>query len=244
MDKNNSYFILSGFISLSLFALVLSMFMYMLFSSSKIKTFALKKDNYISISLEVVDIPTKKVQKPIVVPKEEIVSTPEVQEVKDVDINDLFSDVWTKEIKIKKKKPKPLNNKRLELIKKKIKTKDTSKQKQTHEEVVKNEAEVISQNNKKSTSGDEVNEYLAKIQAIVYKYFYPPNNSQGHSVRAVIKLSAIGKVMDFRILNYSANEALNEECDKIKDRLKGVLFPTNPQNRSSTTVVNITSDKN
>jgi len=62
-------------------------------------------------------------------------------------------------------------------------------------------------------------------------------------VKAVIELSAYGKVLDFRILTYSGNEALNQECDLIKDRLIGVLFPSNPQQKSFKTIVNITSDK-
>ena len=55
---------------------------------------------------------------------------------------------------------------------------------------------------------------------------------QGNSVTAVIELSSIGKVIDFRILTYSDNEALNRECDNIKDRLDNVLFPENPSGRS------------
>ena len=49
--------------------------------------------------------------------------------------------------------------------------------------------------------------------------------------------------MDFRILTYSANPELNQECDKIKARLKGVVFPSNPDNRSFTRAINIISDK-
>jgi len=88
-----------------------------------------------------------------------------------------------------------------------------------------------------TSSGSEVNEYLAKIQALVYKYFNVPPNSEGYSVMAYIELNSIGKVMDFRILNYSANDALNSEVDKIKNRLKSVVFPINPQNRSFNTKV-------
>ncbi|MBL4730855.1 MAG: TonB C-terminal domain-containing protein [Sulfurimonas sp.] len=97
--------------------------------------------------------------------------------------------------------------------------------------------------NKKTSSGDEVNEYLAKIQAIVYKHFIPPANSEGNSVKVVIELSTYGKLLDFRIIQDSSNQALNLECAKIKDRLRGVLFPMNPEGKSSRTVVNIISDK-
>jgi len=254
MARNNSYFAISGFISLSLFIFFLSLFFMMIFSSPKINTFALKKDDYISISLELINTTTTKTKKDVEVIKEEIevpkkeVVTPKedaqsVEEVKNIDIDDLFSDVWTKDINVKKVKKK-VDNKRLELINKKIKTKKNNSVKPSSSNASNSESETSSDKNKKSSSGDEVNEYLAKIQAIVYKYFYPPNNSQGHTVKAVIELNAIGKIIDFRILSYSSNQALNQECDKIKDRLVGVLFPKNPQNRSSSTIVNITSDKN
>ncbi len=241
MARDNSYFIVSGLISLSLFTFFLTLFIYMMFSSTKINTYALKKDNFISISLETVNIATKPQKKETIVPQKELQSVPEVKEV---DIGNLFSDVWTKDIKIKKKKKKVTNNKRLDLIKKKIKTKDKNNNIPKSEKIMKSESDLISDKAKKSSSGDEVNEYLAKIQAIVYKYFYPPNNSQGHTVKAIIELSAIGKVLDFRVLTYSSNQALNEECDKIQARLLGVLFPSNPQSQSSSTIVNITSDKN
>lgn len=240
MARNNSYFFLSGLISLALFAIVLSLFFLMMFSASKINTYALKKDDFISVSLEVVSTPMKKIEKEVIEIKEDTVA----EEVKEVDIGNLFSDVWTKDISIEKKKPKPVDNKRLELIQKKIKTsKDNVAQKQ--EEIINNnEATVTDTDSKKNSSANEVNEYLAKIQAIVYKYFEPPANSQGHTVKAMIELSAIGKVQDFRILTYSSNQALNLECDKIKTRLSGVLFPKNPEGVTSKTIVNITSDKN
>ena len=117
MAKENSYFILSGLISFSLFILFLSLFFIMMFSSSKIDTYALTKDNYISISLDMVTTPTKELKKEIFIPVEESQS---IVESKDVDVGDLFSDVWTKDIKITKKKIKQ-DNKRLELIRKKIK---------------------------------------------------------------------------------------------------------------------------
>ena len=186
-------------------------------------------------------MPTKTIKKEVVVQKEEVEV---VQEVKEVDIGNLFSDVWTKDIKIEKKKIKKVDNKRLELIQKKIKKSENNTLESKEKAINNDEALVIDSQSKKSSSADEVNEYLAKIQAIVYKYFKPPENSEGHTVKAMIELSAIGKVQDFRILTYSSNTALNEECKKIKSRLLGILFPRNPEGKSSNTIVNITSDKN
>jgi protein TonB len=92
-----------------------------------------------------------------------------------------------------------------------------------------------------NSSANEVNEYFAKIQNIVYKYFYPPQNSQGNTVKAVIKLGALGKVLDFRILQYSSSIDLNNECDQIKQRLSSVVFPVNPKNRFGSYTILLTS---
>jgi protein TonB len=95
--------------------------------------------------------------------------------------------------------------------------------------------------NKNSSTADQVNGYLAKIQAIVYQYFQVPSNSQGNSVKTVIELNSLGKVIDFRVLTYSANESLNSEVDRIRERLKYVVFPKNPQNKSSRTIIILVS---
>ncbi len=240
MVNNNSYFYISGFISISLFIFFASLIVFMMFTSSKVDIFALKKDNYISISIELPKIQTTTKKKSVVIP----IVQESVVESKEVNIDDLFSDVWTKKIKkIKKDKPK-VDNKRLQEIGRKSKKIDKKSVKPIVEKVNSNNAIQKSDDSQKDSTANEVNEYLAKIQALVYENFNPPPNSQGYSVKAVIELSSIGKVMDFRILNYSTSSSLNDECDKIKQRLMGVLFPINPQKKSFTTIVNIRSDKN
>jgi len=62
-------------------------------------------------------------------------------------------------------------------------------------------------------------------------------NTQGQSVKTVIELDPFGKVLDFRVLQYSQSSVLNEEVDKMKERLLHVVFPLNPQHQNSTTVV-------
>jgi len=239
MVRNNNFFLISGFISISLFIFVLFIFIHMLFSSNNIKTFALKKDNYISVSL---DFSMPKIHKHKKNIKSDIkinnsISTPD----EEVDVGNLFNNVWTKSIDKKKTKKKKTNNKRLQEIQKRVKTlknndvKDISKIVEDMDKVSSDEKDVS------ASTSNEVNEYLAKIQALVYEHFFPPQNSQGYSVKAVIELNSIGKVMDFRILNYSANTGLNEECDRVKNRLMGVVFPINPQNRSGNYIIILTS---
>ena len=236
MVNNNSYFYISGFISISLFVFFASLIMFMMFSSPKIDIYALKKDNYISISMDVPKLQTSN-KKNIVIP----VVEQSIVEPNDVSVDDLFSDVWTKNIKKKKKIEKKIDNKRLQEIGKRSKNIDKKSVKEVLDKVDNSNVKEKTDESQNLSTANAVNEYLAKIQALVYENFVPPQNSQGHSVKAVIELSSIGKVMDFRILNYSANSSLNDECDKIKDRLMGVLFPANPKNRSGNYIIMLTS---
>ena len=211
----------------------------MLFSAAKITTFAMQKDKFISVSIDIPKTVTKAVHKKVITPKEESQSK---AEKKEVDIGNLFSQVVTKDI-TKKKEVEKFDNKRMEEIQKTVETKTENKVESVLEKINNIDAAKIDTEDNPTSTAEEVNEYLAKIQALVYKYFNPPKNSEGNTVRAVIELSALGKVIDFRIMNYSSNQALNRECDMIKTRLMGVLFPVNPENKSSITIVNITSDK-
>ncbi|MBU0721229.1 TonB C-terminal domain-containing protein [bacterium] len=238
MVKNNTLFFISGFISILLFTFFLFLFMYMMFSSNTIDMYAFKKDEYISISLEVPEIVQKTTKKSVEAPLTKEIS---VSETKEVDIEDLFSDVWTKDIKKSKiTKPKQ-DNKRIQEIQKRIKTTKKNEVNTLSEKINNLDSIKSDEENKQESTSSEVNEYLAKIHALVYQNFSVPQNSQGHTVKAVIKLSPIGKVMDFRILNYSANVALNTEADKIKARLASVVFPRNPQNKSGNYIILLTS---
>ena len=227
MADNNRYFYISGLLSFSLFALFFLLFLMMAFSATKIKSYALHKNDFISISLDAIQTKervSKKSVSPIIKPIQKPADIPS----ENIDVNDLFSDVWTKKITKKKEKPKDL--KRIAQLQQQL---PLSK---------KNVAEVTEEKQVPSSSNaEEVNEYLAKIQAIVYEHFNVPPNSQGNSVKAVIELNSLGQLLDFRILTYSSNDALNEEVDRIKKRLLNVVFPINKQNKSTKTIVILTS---
>jgi protein TonB len=228
---NNKYFILSGFISLCLFLIFLFLFIYMLFVQSKEKLYALEKKNYVTISL-VVENQKNKEKKENTAPKPS--SMQSEHKAENIDVNDLFSDVWTP--KAKELQQKKVNAKRLDDIAKKLKILKKEKHSQLSKKV-KNIQNSDLKEQHTASAANEVNEYLAKIQAIVYEHFHVPPNTQGESVKTVIELDPLGKMKDFRVLQYSKSEALNSEVDKIKERLKNVIFPKNPYNRSSRTVV-------
>lgn len=211
------------------------MFIVMLMSNSKIKSYALKKDNYISISLDTSipqTIKNLKVEEKII---EKATKTIE----SDLSIDDLFSDVSTKAIK--KKKINKIDNKRFQEIIKRTKTSKLNKVDTINEKINSIQDSKITKKTKQNSTADEVNEYLAKIQAIIYKNFNPPQNTQGKTAKVIIELSAIGKMLDFRVLSPSDNEDFNKEVSKIKNRLKDTLFPSNPDNKTFSLITIITS---
>jgi len=233
MDNKANYFLVSGLLSISLFLLVLVLFIYMMFVEKENKIYALTKDKFIAVSIVLPKEPEAATHKKSLSKQSASIQSTTPQ---NIDVNDLFSDVWTQKITHKKKKRK-VNSKRIQDIVKKINTAKNNSVESITDKIEKLDAREADKNQQQSSSGNEVNEYLAKIQAIVYQHFHVPSNSEGNSVKTVIELDSLGRMTDFRILNYSSNEALNEEVDKIKERLKNVVFPKNPQNRSSRTIV-------
>ena len=234
MGNNERYFYLSGLLSFTLFTLFAALFLLLLFKSSNTSSYGMKKEKFISVSVVLHDV---KQQQPKKQTSSTAVSSPSTPSQKNVDVNDLFSDVWTPDIKTETK-PKKVNSKRLSEISKRIKTTQKTS-KSSLSEKLQNIQEVKSSSEQTTSSAEVVNEYLAKIQAIVYDNFYPPVNSQGNVVQIVIELGAFGKLLDFRVLQYSAHEALNKEVDAMKQRLRSVLFPKNPDNKSFRAIINL-----
>jgi len=232
---NQRYFYYSGVLSLLLLFSFLSLFMVLLFHVKEIKAYGLKKKNYISVSIAVNPVKTVTAKKRATSAVSTVASEKKAIS-KNIDVNNLFSDVWTQKITHQVKKREP-NSKRISEIQKQLKFSKTLPKRTIDKSLdVKENAESKKQKTATSTA-NEVNEYLAKIQAIVYQYFHVPPNTQGNSVKTVIELDPFGKVLDFRVLNYSASAVLNDEVDKIKQRLKNVVFPINPQGKSSKTIV-------
>lgn len=238
MNNDNHYFYVSGLISLSLFLLFAAIVIYMLVSPDRAKNFALKKDNYISVSIVVPKSVSSSEQTQV---KEE---SSVINESKEIDIDNLFSEVETKSISKTppiKKIDKEESKRRIIEIQKKISKSDKNVVETISKKIKNKDISKVEKESINTSTAKEVNEYLAKIQALVYQYFYPPQNSQGNSVEAVIELSSIGKVYDFRILRYSSNRELNSECDKIKHRLMSVVFPEHPEKKSGIYTITLTS---
>ncbi len=254
MGNKDSYFYFSGFLSLSLFLFFTAIFFIAIVASKDMKSYALQKDDFVSVSIDMANIQSSNVKKAVDKPvkKEEekpvIKQEPQEEQVtqtqkKDINIDNLFSQVWTKDIKKEDKKVEKELDKRVakELSKKSVKS-DVSKVESASSKTQKVNSENKADKESKSSTGSDVNEYRATIQALVYEHFFPPENSHGKVVLAVIELDAFGKLIDFRILTYSGDSLLDSECDKIKKRLANVLFPKNPDNKSDMYKIQLISE--
>ncbi len=248
VDEKKLFF-LSGLIAISFFLILCFLFAIMLFRVTHVKTYGMEKKHYVSISLEAVPLPkqqqkqnspfgknpqVKKSPKKSVAKIKKTVRKHVDAVNENVDIDSLFNNVWTKKIDTHVKKKPKIDAKRLAEIQKRVDLLDTAEEKTPHNDLT--EAESGSKE-RATSSGEEVNEYSAKIHAIVYNNFFPPPNTEGYKVKAVIELSPLGKVLDFRILNYSASMALNEEVDRIKKRIQNEIFPPNPKNENARIII-------
>ncbi|MEA2111885.1 MAG: TonB C-terminal domain-containing protein [Campylobacterota bacterium] len=252
---NNRYFYLSGLISLSLFVLFLVLFVMILLQQEKLKQFALKKDNYISVSIDTPLVNKKSVKKNLKQvksklqekPKEKPADKPETKplvkpaekpKAVNKNISDLFASVKTQKISHKANK-KPVYDKKLlsKLSKKSVKKSVTQKS------AAASALKKIEISSESASTSPDVNEYLAKIQAIIYEHFYPPMNSEGLSAIVTITFNSSGKITSYRVLNYSGNEMFNSEVDMLQARLKALTFAKHPEGKSESVKIILTSQE-
>lgn len=247
-SNDDRYFYLSGLISLGLFSAAFLLFTFVVLHKSEIKTFAMQKDNYISVSLNMdLAVPTQNdaKPKPVPTPKQEIVPEPEPEPAEEeiettpesvnTDVSTLFDDVWTQsaDTKVVKKEVK-IDAKRLAAIEKRIETKASKHSNRASEkiktlELVKPSIEVVGAS---ASTAPEVNEYLAKIHGLVKSKFFPPASSEGESAKVRVNLDASGHITGYKVLIASGSNIFNEEVERLYSRLKRVDFPANPDGRS------------
>lgn len=247
--NDQRYFFISGIISFVIFTLLLVLIGYSIISTTKIEQFALTQSQYVSISLDIATPqpdtePKAEVQQqvPDVVPTPVSEVKQEVQPPQAVpEISDLFSSV--KPQKIQKKEDD--SAKRVEALSA-LERQMTNRGQNTPQlaEKVKNTAlakpsvKIIANS---GSTGPLVNEYHAKIQALIYSNYYPPSGSQGQSARIRIQVDASGKLTGYRVLAYSGNSAFNGEVDWLRDRLHGIAFPKHPDGKDTVIEIILTA---
>ena len=236
----NRFFIVSGLLSFSLFALILAVIGWQFLVAQKPNAFALTKSDVISISLvpSLSNVPESisKPQEPVVEPlmsqsdsESAVEKTPQKTEpkVEEVAISDLFSTVKSnnspQKIKEDRKQLSELNALEEKVLTSKRDSKLFEKAKTL--DLAKAGVKVVAA---AESSGPVVNEYNAKIQGIIYTHFHPASGTEGFSARVRIVLSSDGKLASFRVISYSRSAVFNAEVDWLKERLNQVAFPSYP----------------
>ncbi len=236
MVRNNSLFYLSGFISFLLFFSVLFLFAYMVIINESPKSFALKKDNYIKISVDLTENKPLKKQKKQVKKKQENIlvekSKPKLKEkplATPADFSSLFSNVKAQKIVYKKQTPKKqkIDTAQMKQIQKRIKTSTKKRDSIASKAIESLEISKSSDNDttKSASTASEINELAAKITEIIYSRFLVDTSMLGNIVTIRISIDSSGKLTRYRIMQTSASEALNEEAMRLKERLLHVTFP-------------------
>lgn len=227
-SDNHRLFVLSGIASFLFFIFIVFIIFWQAIVLKTPLSFSAVKSEVISVSLEM----TKMAEAS---PKSEETPVEEAQEVTPKDaktkddsapeITDLFSSVKVnpaaKESKKNGKELSELNA----LEEKVLSTKRTSQlfEKAKSLDLAKTGVKMVA-----ASSGPLVNEYYAKVQGIIYSQFHPGSGTEGFSARVRIVLSEDGKLELYRVVSASGSTVFNAEVDLLKERLRQVSLPKNP----------------
>jgi outer membrane biosynthesis protein TonB len=204
----------------------------MLVVNDTIKSFALKKDNFIKISVDLTqEKPVKKQKKEVQKKQESIVKNEPSKEkptAKPADFSSLFSNVDAQKIVHKKTKPKEqkIDSAQIQQIQKRIQT--TKKREATASKAI--ESLEISKssdnsNSKSFSTAQQINEIAAKITEIIYSRFLVDTTMLGNIVTIRISVDDRGSLVSYRIVQTSASQSLNQEAVELENRLLHVTFP-------------------
>ena len=249
VSQEDRYFYLSGALSLGIFFGTLALFASVLFSHQAVHSYALTQDSYISVSI---DVPLQKRSKnhtktPEPSRSEAASSVPEVAAPQVTeDVSTLFENVWTQDVTAKKTtKKQPADTKRFSAIERRIKTTQSTKSTQASEQInaLKLARPAISVTGSASSSAAEVNEYYAKIQALIYDRFFPPANSEGQSAKIYLSLDASGRIVTQRVLVNSGNLFFDEEVAALMKRIGSVAFPAPPEGKPVEVQIILTAEE-
>lgn len=240
--NDERYFYISGAISFSVFALLIALFGLTLLQSAQIQNFAMVQSDTISVSLEMDAKAPEETSEP---QHETVEPTPTTSEPEPVEessksssepvpeISDLFSSLNVSDNSKKKNEERKREDSLQNLEKQML---ERQKNQQQFSEKVKSIQLVqpsIQMVKAGGSTGPVVNEYHARIQALVYTNFHPSSGTQGAVSRVKMIISADGKLLSYKVLSYSSNSSFNSETDWLKDRLKKVLFPTHPEGKEA-----------
>jgi len=235
-----------------LYALILLLFILLIFfrivqGLDEIHSYALQKSSAVRVSLETVPALTAaKKSTPTPRPESKPVSAAKSDDQAVIeDISSLFSELQTQKI-VQKKRPKPqkkIDSKRIASLQKRIKTTEKRSDSHTAEmmKTLKLVTPVQPSGGGQASGGKEVDAYFGKIQALIYENFFPPVNSQGLVAQIRIRISAAGKLTQFKLLRASGDAAFDHEIALLEQRLRSVSFAKNPDNKEAVLDVRLVS---
>ena len=241
MDTNQDrYFLLSGFISISLFIGLILVAAYSFILSPKVEQFAMIQSDVINVSIAISDAkaPAQSAPQPAAsaapspataAQPQEKAAEAEPEKAPTPAISDLFSDIKPqKTAKEDTKRQEQLNKIENEILTRK----DTPRfsDKVSKVDLAKPSVKMVVQG---GSTGPLVNEYHAKIQGLVYANFHPPAGTAGEVARVRMSITASGKLSAYKVLRYAGNTSFNSEVDWLKDRLNSVRFPENPEGKDT-----------
>ncbi len=242
MDRNNSLFYLSGFISFLLFFSFLTLFGYLVVNNESLKNYAMKRDKYVKVSIDLTqNKPLKKLKKQIKKKRDAIVKK-EKPVVKKADFSSLFSNVKAQKIVHKKSKHKDIkiNSAQIKQIQKRIKP--TKKRESDVYKAIES-LEISKTSDKKNTkttsTASQINKIMAKITEIIYSRFIVDATMLGNTATIRIEIDGNGKLISYRVLRTSSSQALNEEAIKLEKRLLHVTFPVTDDYRAYSVKINL-----
>lgn len=226
---NRKIFLISGIFSISVYiTILLSIFFYFLANQEIIKKFSIKQK---SLKVSLVEMPKIKnsiTHKKIIKEKKEIKKKigskrAKIKEENENSIKNLFSMVKTpkKTKKIVTKKPKNLMPSRFKG--------ESERKKESAKEIlqklnIKNVSKILAKTDIKAVKGEN-DPYWSKVQEILYKNWFPPQESAGNQAKVEIFIDRLGN-FDYKVLLFSNNELFNKELLKYLEFLKTKKFPS------------------
>ncbi|MDD2780114.1 TonB C-terminal domain-containing protein [Sulfuricurvum sp.] len=236
-SNQERYFFLSGLISFTLFITLVVLVGYSIVLTPKIEQFSMIQSDVINVSIALTDAKSTEQNEPesLTSPAEPVVEEKpkEVEKPEPLtEISDLFAQVKQDKIPKKKIEDTAQRDELNALEKEVLERRDTPRfsDKVNKLALVKPAVKMVSQG---GSTGPLVNEYHAKIQALVHTYFRPPSGSAGEIARVRMSISASGKLIAYRVISYSGNGSFNNEVDWLKDRLSSIRFPEHPDGKDA-----------
>ncbi len=218
----------------------------MVLINDTVKNYALKKDKYVKVSIDLTQNKPEKKQKKQVKKKQiDIVKKEKKREkpiAKKADFSSLFSNVKAQKIvhkKIKQKEQK-VDTAQIKQMQKRIQT--TKKRDSNANKAIESLEISKSSDNKNSktiSTANEIDKIMAKITQIIYSRFIVDSTMLGNIVTIRIKIDASGKLILYRILQTSSSESLNSEAIKLEKRLLHVTFPVTKDYKPYSVKINL-----